>query len=82
MYADYLLASFGTTTATELSQLLEGEVRHDQVTRYLSGTKRTAASPWLTVKTCVRQVQSEQGVVQQFSLWLQEGFRVSRAFLI
>ena len=43
LYSDYLLASFGATTATGLSQLLEGEVSHDQVTRYLAGTKKTAA---------------------------------------
>jgi hypothetical protein len=36
LYSDYLLASFGATTATGLSELLEGEVSHDQVTRYLA----------------------------------------------
>ena len=63
LYSDYLLASFGATTATGLSQLLEGEVSHDQVTRYLAGTKKTAADLWQTVKPFVRQVQSEQGVL-------------------
>lgn len=63
LYSDYLLASFGATTATGLSQLLEGEVSHDQVTRYLSGKKKTAADLWLTVKPFVRQVQSEHGVL-------------------
>jgi len=63
LYSDYLLASFGATTATGLSQLLEGEVSHDQVTRYLAGTKKTAADLWLTVKSFVRQVQSAQGVL-------------------
>ena len=62
LYSDYLLASFGATTATGLSQLLEGEVSHDQVTRYLAGTKKTAADLWLTVKPCVREVQSAAGV--------------------
>jgi DDE superfamily endonuclease len=63
LYSDYLLASFGATTATGLSQLLEGEVSHDQVTRYLAGTKKTAAELWQTVKRFVRQVQSEHGVL-------------------
>jgi hypothetical protein len=63
LYSDYLLASFGATTATGLSQLLEGEVSHDQVTRYLAGTKKTAADLWRTVKALVRQVQSEAGVL-------------------
>jgi hypothetical protein len=63
LYADYLLASCGATTATGLSQLLEGEISHDQVTRYLAGTKKTAADLWRTVKSLVREVQSEQGVL-------------------
>jgi DDE superfamily endonuclease len=63
LYSDYLLASFGATTATGLSQLLEGQVSHDQVSRYLSGTKKTSADLWLTVKPFVRQVQSSEGVL-------------------
>jgi DDE superfamily endonuclease len=59
----YLLASFGATTATGLSELLEGEVSHDQVTRYLAGTKKTATDLWRTVKPFVREVQSEAGVL-------------------
>src|SRR5215210_3525652 len=63
LYSDYLLASFGATTATGLSQLLEGQVSHDQVTRYLSGAQKTSADLWLTVKPFVRQVQSPEGVL-------------------
>jgi hypothetical protein len=63
LYSDYLLASFGATTATGLSQLLEGEVSHDQVTRYLAGTKKTATDLWRTVKPFVREVQSAAGVL-------------------
>lgn len=63
LYSDYLLASFGATTATGLSQLLDGAVSHDQVTRHLSGKKKTAAALWLTVKPFVRQRQSEDGVL-------------------
>jgi hypothetical protein len=63
LYSDYLLASFGATTATGLSQLLEGEVSHDQVTRYLAGAKKTASDLWQTVKAFVREVQSAEGVL-------------------
>src|SRR5215470_9633020 len=63
LYSDYLLASFGATTATGLSELLEGEVSHDQVTRYLAGTQKTARDLWRTVKAFVRDVQSEAGVL-------------------
>jgi DDE superfamily endonuclease len=61
LYSEYLLASFGATTATGLSELWEGEVRHDQVRRYLAGTKKTASDWWRTVKPFVRGVQSEAG---------------------
>jgi hypothetical protein len=61
LYADYLLASCGATTATGLSQLLEGEVSHEQGTRYLAGPKKTAAELGLTVKPLVRAVQSAAG---------------------
>jgi DDE superfamily endonuclease len=63
LYSDYLLASFGATTATGLRQVLEGEISHDQVSRHLAGKKKTAADLWLTVKPFVRQVQSEAGVL-------------------
>jgi DDE superfamily endonuclease len=63
LYSDYLLASFGATTATGLSELLEGEVSHDQVTRYLAGTKKTASDLWQAVKPFVREVQAETGVL-------------------
>ena len=63
LYSDYLLASFGATTATGLSQLLEGEVSHEQVTRYLAGTQKTAPELWRTVKPLVREIQSEAAVL-------------------
>jgi DDE superfamily endonuclease len=63
LYSDYLLASFGATTATGLCQLLEGQVSHDQVSRYLSGTRKTSADLWRIVKPFVRQVQSSAGVL-------------------
>jgi hypothetical protein len=63
LYSDYLLASFGATTATGLSELLEGEISHDQVSRYLAGPKKTASDLWRTVKSFVREVQSEAGVL-------------------
>ena len=63
LYSDYLLASFGATTATGLSELLDGEVSHDQVTRYLAGTQKTASELWQPVKPFVREVHSAAGVL-------------------
>ena len=36
LYSDYLLSSFGATTTTGLSALVDGQISHDQVTRVLS----------------------------------------------
>ena len=63
LYSDYLLASFGATTATGLSDLLEGEISHDHVTRYLAGPKKPATDLWRTVKSFVREVRSAAGVL-------------------
>ena len=36
IYSDYLLYSGEQTTATGLSKLLDGELSHDKITRFLS----------------------------------------------
>jgi hypothetical protein len=63
LYSDYLISSFGATTATGLSTLLEGDVSHDQITRFLASQERTSADLWQLVKPSVRQVQSEHGAL-------------------
>ncbi|MCK5818164.1 MAG: hypothetical protein KAH18_02710 [Psychromonas sp.] len=34
LYIDYLVTSLSDTTATGLSHLLDGEISHDQITRF------------------------------------------------
>jgi len=63
LYTDYLLASFGATTATGLARLLDGTVSHDQITRFLSKRQFTSADLWLVVKPIVRQVQHPDGLL-------------------
>jgi hypothetical protein len=63
LYSDYLLSSFGATTATGLSRLLGGAVSHDQVTRFLSEKVHTSSDLWRVVKPLVRQIESEEGVL-------------------
>ena len=63
LYSDYLLSSFGQTTATGLARLLEGEISHDQVTRTLASEKLTAKTWWKLVKPQVRQIEREDGVM-------------------
>jgi len=63
LYSDYLLSSFGATTATGLSRLLDGAVSHDQVTRFLAEKVKTSRDLWQVVKLLVRQVESDEGVL-------------------
>ena len=41
LYTDYLLSTFGAATATGLSAMVEGDVSHDQITRFLSAQEYT-----------------------------------------
>ncbi len=63
IYSDYLLSAFGQTTATGLSALLEGQVSHDQIQRFLASTKRTSADLWRIVKPHVRKMERKDGVM-------------------
>jgi hypothetical protein len=62
LYTDYLLVSFGATTATGMARLLP-EISHDQVTRFLSQQELTDKDLWKIVKPHVRRVQSEEAVL-------------------
>ncbi len=63
LYADYLISSFGPTTATGLSRLLGADLSHDKITRFLSERTFTCANLWQIVKPLVRQVQNENAVL-------------------
>jgi hypothetical protein len=63
LYTDYLLCSFGSVTATGLSQLVDGAVSHDQITRLLAGEEKRSAHLWQKVKPLVRQVERPEGVI-------------------
>lgn len=63
LYADYLLSIFGAATATGLSAMVDGQVSHDQVTRFLSAQEYTSKDLWLQVKSTVRSVETEDGVL-------------------
>ena len=36
LYTDYLISGSGYATATGLSSMMDGDVSHDQITRFLS----------------------------------------------
>jgi hypothetical protein len=59
LYTDYLLSSFSQVTATGLSDLLEGTVSHDKITRLLSGQKYDSKDLWHEVKPMVRTYEMD-----------------------
>ena len=63
LYTDYLLSSFGQTTATGLSKLMEGAISHDQVSRMLASPKITSKDWWLMVKPQVRKIERTDGIM-------------------
>ena len=58
IYSDYLIASFGLTTATGLSNLLDGDISHDKITRFLSGKVKTSKDLWEFVKPLIREIET------------------------
>ena len=63
LYTDYLLSSYGPTTATGLSAVLEGAISHDRVTRFLSRRDFGPKDLWRLVKKTVRAVEADEGVL-------------------
>lgn len=55
LYTDYLLSSFGQTSATGLSRLVDGDISHDSISRFLSGNEFTSKVLWQKVKPLVRK---------------------------
>src|SRR5437660_1900069 len=63
LYSDYLISSFGQTTATGLSALLGGSISHDRIQRFLSQRDCTSADLWQLVKPHVRAIEQSEGVM-------------------
>ena len=65
LYSDYLISQTGLATATGLSSVLENEISHDQVTRFLNKSKLSSKELWEYVKPDVRRLErsSAEGVI-------------------
>lgn len=63
MYTDYLISNSGYATATGLSEMLDGDISHDKVTRFLSEREYTSKDLWREVKATVRKMEREDGVL-------------------
>jgi hypothetical protein len=61
LYTDYLISGSGKATATGLSEMMEGLVSHDQVTRFLAKSEFDSKSLWKKVKSTVRKIEGEEG---------------------
>lgn len=62
IYSDYLISSFSYTTATGLSDALNGAISHDKITRFLSTKDYGSKQLWKLVKLTIRKIESEEGV--------------------
>ena len=60
LYTDYLICSNGYTTATGLSNMMDNEVSHDQITRFLLKSEFDSKDLWKQVKSTVREVGSDE----------------------
>jgi hypothetical protein len=63
LYTDYLLSHTGFATATGLSAVVDGQVSHDKVTRFLSASLYTSQDLWQLVKPTVRQIERDDAVL-------------------
>lgn len=62
LYSDYLIASFGQTTATGLAKLVT-DLSHDQVTRFLNDQELVDRDLWKMVKPHLRRIQTDDAVL-------------------
>ena len=72
IYTDYLISSTRLTTATGLSDLLDSEISHDQITRFLSKENFGSKELWQLVKKDVRQNEDSSGGVLIFDDTVEE----------
>lgn len=63
LYSDFLISSFGQTSATSMSNMLNGECSHDKITRLLAKKQWDSKFLWSHVKSFVRSIQSDDGVI-------------------
>jgi hypothetical protein len=61
LYSDYLLISSRKTTADGLSELVDGAISHDQITRFLAREELNGKLLWLKTKKLIRQYENVEG---------------------
>ena len=63
IYSDYLIAQNQYATAVGLSDLLEGRISHDKITRFLNGKEFASKELWEHIKPEIRKIEQDVGGV-------------------
>lgn len=63
IYSDYLIAQNQYATATGLSDLLEGQISHDKITKFLNKQDFSSKDLWAYIKPEIRKIEEEIGGV-------------------
>lgn len=63
IYTDYLISQNQYATAIGLSNLLDGELSHDKITRFLNSNQFASKDLWQYVKADVRKYEESKGGV-------------------
>lgn len=63
IYSDYLIAQNQYATSTGLSYLLDGQISHDKITRFLNNKQLYSKDLWEYIKPEVRKIEADNGGV-------------------
>jgi hypothetical protein len=63
IYSDYLIAQNQYATAIGLSELLQGQISHDKITRFLNNKEASSKELWEYIKPEVRKIEQDVGGV-------------------
>lgn len=72
LYTDYLICQNHQATATGLSRLIDGEISHDKITRFLNENNFDSKDLWKYVKKDVRKHENEENGVLIFDDTIEE----------
>lgn len=63
LYTDFLISSFRLATAVSLSEVTDGKVSHDKISRFLREEEFTSKDLWKHSKNFVREIEDDSGVL-------------------
>ena len=63
LYSDYLIVQNKYATSTGLSEMLNGAISHDKVTRFLNKEELTSKELWRYIKADVRSNENSEGTL-------------------